>query len=59
MLNVLGGLAEFERGLIWARTAEGRERPKARGIKAWPETKADSPSTARSKAAARPGRADL
>ena len=33
MLTVLSGLGEFERDLIRARTAEGRERPKARGIK--------------------------
>ncbi len=32
MLTVLGGLAEFERGLIRARTGEGRERAKARGV---------------------------
>jgi len=31
MLTVLGGLAEFERELIRARTAEGRDRAKARG----------------------------
>jgi len=31
MLTVLGGLAEFERELIRARTAEGRSRAKARG----------------------------
>ncbi len=31
MLTVLGGLAEFERELIHARTGEGRERAKARG----------------------------
>src|SRR5829696_1410478 len=31
MLMVLGGLAEFERELIRARTGEGRERAKARG----------------------------
>src|SRR6202790_330818 len=31
MLIVLGGLAEFERELIRARTGEGRERAKARG----------------------------
>ena len=30
---VLGGLAEFERDLIRARTGEGRERAKARGVK--------------------------
>ena len=32
MLTVLGGLAEFERELIKARTGEGRKRAKARGI---------------------------
>ena len=31
MLTVLGGLAEFERELIRARTGEGRQRAKARG----------------------------
>lgn len=31
MLTVLGGLAEFERELIKARTGEGRARAKARG----------------------------
>ncbi|MBV8589499.1 MAG: recombinase family protein [Acetobacteraceae bacterium] len=33
MLTVLGGLAEFERDLIRTRTAEGRERAKARGVR--------------------------
>jgi DNA invertase Pin-like site-specific DNA recombinase len=33
MLTVLGGLAEFERDLIRARTIEGRERAKANGVK--------------------------
>jgi DNA invertase Pin-like site-specific DNA recombinase len=33
MVTVLGGLAEFERHLILSRTAEGRVRAKARGIK--------------------------
>lgn len=33
MLTVLGGLAEFERELIKARTKEGRDRAKARGVK--------------------------
>jgi len=33
MLTVLGGLAEFERKLIRARTAEGRARAKARGVR--------------------------
>jgi len=32
MLTVLGGLAEFERELIRARTGEGRERAKAKGV---------------------------
>jgi DNA invertase Pin-like site-specific DNA recombinase len=32
-LVVLGGLAEFERELIRARTGERRERAKARGVK--------------------------
>lgn len=32
MLTVLGGLAEFERHLILARTSEGRLRAKARGV---------------------------
>lgn len=32
MLTVLGGLAEFERQLICARTGEGRECAKARGV---------------------------
>src|SRR5262245_32710120 len=33
MLTVLGGLAEFERELIRARTGEGRARARARGVK--------------------------
>ena len=33
MLTVLGGLAEFEREAIRARTSEGRRRAVARGIK--------------------------
>ena len=32
MLTVLGGLAEFERELIGARTGEGRRRAKERGV---------------------------
>ena len=32
MLTVLGGLAEFERELIRARTGEGRKRAAARGV---------------------------
>jgi DNA invertase Pin-like site-specific DNA recombinase len=33
MLTVLGGLAEFERELIRARTSEGRKRAIAAGVK--------------------------
>jgi DNA invertase Pin-like site-specific DNA recombinase len=33
MLTVLGGLAEFERELIRARTSEGRARAVANGVK--------------------------
>jgi DNA invertase Pin-like site-specific DNA recombinase len=33
MLTILGGLAEFERSLIKARTALGRERAKAQGVR--------------------------
>jgi DNA invertase Pin-like site-specific DNA recombinase len=33
MLTVLGGLAEFERELIRARTGEGRTRAKERGVR--------------------------
>jgi DNA invertase Pin-like site-specific DNA recombinase len=33
MVTVLGGLAEFERHLILSRTAEGRTRAKANGVR--------------------------
>jgi DNA invertase Pin-like site-specific DNA recombinase len=33
MLTVLGGLAEFERDLIKARTDEGRKRAQARSVR--------------------------
>jgi DNA invertase Pin-like site-specific DNA recombinase len=33
MVTVLGGLAEFERHLILARTSEGRQRAHARGVR--------------------------
>ena len=39
MLTVLGGLAEFERELIKARTGEGRARAVARGVKLGPPHK--------------------
>jgi DNA invertase Pin-like site-specific DNA recombinase len=33
MLTILGGLAEFERHLILARTSEGRRRAQQRGVR--------------------------
>src|SRR5260221_10407647 len=33
MITILGGLAEFERSLILARTGEGRTRAMARGVR--------------------------
>jgi DNA invertase Pin-like site-specific DNA recombinase len=39
MLTVLGGLAEFERELICARTGEGRDRAKAKGVRMGREPK--------------------
>ena len=33
MITVLGGLADFKRHLILARTDEGRQRAKARGVR--------------------------
>jgi DNA invertase Pin-like site-specific DNA recombinase len=33
MLTILGGLAEFERDLIRARTSEGRARARAKGVR--------------------------
>jgi DNA invertase Pin-like site-specific DNA recombinase len=39
MIAVLGGLADVERDLIRIRTAEGRERAKARGVKLGPKFK--------------------
>jgi DNA invertase Pin-like site-specific DNA recombinase len=33
MITILGGLAEFERSLILARTGEGRQRAMARGVR--------------------------
>jgi DNA invertase Pin-like site-specific DNA recombinase len=39
LLTVLGGLADFERDLIKARTGEGRDRAKARGVHFGPKFK--------------------
>jgi len=41
MLTVLGGLAEFERELIHARTSEGRKRAQAAGVKMGRPSKLD------------------
>jgi DNA invertase Pin-like site-specific DNA recombinase len=38
MLTVLGGLAEFERELIKARTSEGRARAIRDGVRIWDES---------------------
>ena len=53
MLTVLGGLAEFERDLIRARTGEGRERAKARGVKMGRKPKLTARSGSSSPSAAR------
>ncbi len=58
MLTVLGGLAEFERDLIRARTGEGRERAKARGVKMGRKPKLTPHQQQRGDQAPRPGRAD-
>ncbi len=59
MLTVLGGLAEFERDLIRARTGEGRERAKARGQKMGRPPKLTAAPAARGDQAPRPGRGTL
>lgn len=45
MLTVLGGLAEFERELVRARTGEGRARAKARGVKLGRKPKLTHPAS--------------
>jgi hypothetical protein len=55
-LTVLGGLAEFERDLIRARTGEGRERAQGARREAGPQTEADRPSAAGGNEAPRRGR---
>ena len=47
MLTALGGLAEFERELIRARTSEGRVHAKARGVKLRSPSKAHALPAAR------------
>ena len=58
MLTVLGGLAEFERELIRARTGEGRERAKARGVRLGRKPKLTPISSARLWSAATPRAVD-
>lgn len=58
MLTVLGGLAEFERELIRARTGGGRKRAKAKGVKmgenrSSPSTRSASRSSAATMASRR------
>jgi DNA invertase Pin-like site-specific DNA recombinase len=56
MLTVLGGLAEFERDLIRARTGEGRERAKERCVEDGAQAEAHPPPAGRGDQAARGGR---
>jgi DNA invertase Pin-like site-specific DNA recombinase len=46
MLTVLGGLAEFERELIMARTGEGRKAGARARCQVWPPAEADATSQA-------------
>jgi len=56
MLTVLGGLAEFERELIRARTGEGRARALARGQRMGRKTETDGGAAGRSPPATGAGR---
>ena len=55
-MTVLGGLAEFERDLIRARTAEGARAREGARREAWPQAEAHAASAAGSTAAAGAGR---
>jgi DNA invertase Pin-like site-specific DNA recombinase len=57
MLTVLGGLAEFERELIKARTDEGRKRAQARGVRFGRKLKLTSHQIAEAKARREAGEA--
>jgi DNA invertase Pin-like site-specific DNA recombinase len=61
MLTVLGGLAEFERELIRARTGEGRKRALARGVRFGrpPKLNAHQRAEARQRLAAGETQADI
>jgi resolvase-like protein len=58
MVTMLGGLAEFERELIRARTGEGRKRAKERGVRFGPPAQDDAPSAPGSASAPSCGRYD-
>jgi len=51
LLTILAGVAEFERGLIVARTSAGRHAAKERGVKFGPPVKVDPQKLALAKAA--------
>jgi DNA invertase Pin-like site-specific DNA recombinase len=57
MLTVLGGLAEFERSLILARTGEGRTRAMARGVRFGRKPKLTAHQVAEAKARKEAGEA--
>lgn len=46
LIAILGALAEFERGLIYSRTSEGRARAKAHGVKFGPKPVLSPPQIA-------------
>lgn len=51
LFTILGGVAEFERGLIIERTSSGRQAANARGVKFGPPVKVDQKKLATAKAA--------
>jgi DNA invertase Pin-like site-specific DNA recombinase len=56
MLTILGGLAEFERELIRTRTAEGRARAVAMGVRLGRRPKLDEEQRRQPAPASKPGR---
>jgi len=59
MLTVLGGLAEFERDLIRARTGEGRKRAMAASVKFGRKPKSSHTRPTRPSAASMPANPNL
>ena len=51
LLTILAGVAEFERGLLVARTSEGRRAARVRGVKFGPPLKVDAQKLELAKAA--------